>query len=104
TWPVADRCKGHLQDVASKHNICPLPAYDWNHVLIPPLQYEAQLKGALVEAHMAFYHHHVKKSRRNIFEAVLRELIVLSPPAPMPSSRFKRCRLNDGPCTEQCNK
>ncbi|KAG2124066.1 hypothetical protein BD769DRAFT_1388879 [Suillus cothurnatus] len=104
TWPVADRCKGHLQDVASKHNICPLPAYDQNHVLIPPLQYEAKLKGALVEVHMAFYHHRVKKSRRDIFEAVLRELIVLSPPAPMPSSRFKRRRLDDGPCTERRNK
>ncbi|KAG2091238.1 hypothetical protein BD769DRAFT_1679436 [Suillus cothurnatus] len=104
TWPVADRCKGHLQDVASKHNICPLPAYDQNHVLIPPLQYEAKLKGALVEVHMAFYHHCVKNSRRDIFEAILRELIVLSPPAPMPSSHFKCQCLSDGPYTEQRKK
>ncbi|KAG1819468.1 uncharacterized protein BJ212DRAFT_1478704 [Suillus subaureus] len=71
TWPVANRCKGHLQDVTSKHNICPLPAYDQNHVLIPPLQYEVKLKGVLVEVHMAFYHHCMKKSRCDIFEAVL---------------------------------
>ncbi|KAG1722861.1 hypothetical protein EDB19DRAFT_1916434 [Suillus lakei] len=104
TWPVADRCKGHLQDIISEHNICPLPAYDENHVLIPPLQYEVKLKGALVEVHMAFCHNYVKKSKHNIFNAVLQELIVLSPPAPMPSSPFKCCHLNDGPCTEQHNK
>ncbi|KAG2365279.1 hypothetical protein BDR07DRAFT_1481540 [Suillus spraguei] len=100
----ADRHKGHLQDVAFKHNICPLLAYDQNHILIPPLQYEAKLKGTLVEVHMASYHHHTKKSKHDIFEAVLRELIVLSPPVPMPRSPFKRRHLNDGPCTEQHHK
>ncbi|KAG1801802.1 hypothetical protein EV424DRAFT_1545375 [Suillus variegatus] len=53
-WLVANQCKGHLQDIVFSHNICPLPAYDESHVLIPPLQYEAKLKGMLVEVHMAF--------------------------------------------------
>ncbi|KAG1811097.1 hypothetical protein EV424DRAFT_1542644 [Suillus variegatus] len=104
TWPVANRCKGHLQDIVSSHHIHPLPAYDESHVLIPPLQYEAKLKGALIEVHMAFCHHHIKTFKRDIFDAVLQELIVLSPPAPMPSSPFKRRHLNDGPYTEQYNK
>ncbi|KAG1908162.1 uncharacterized protein F5891DRAFT_1179681 [Suillus fuscotomentosus] len=92
----------HLQDIVSSHNIRPLPAYDENHILIPPLQYEAKLRGVLVEVHMAFCH--TKKSKCDIFDAVLRELIVLLPPVPMPSSPFKRRRLNDGPYTEQYNK
>ncbi|KAG1899828.1 uncharacterized protein F5891DRAFT_1189291 [Suillus fuscotomentosus] len=66
TWPVANRCKGHLQDIVSSHNIRPLPAYDESHVLIPPLQYEVKLKGALVEVHMAFCHHHMKTSKCDI--------------------------------------
>ncbi|KAG2055899.1 hypothetical protein BDR06DRAFT_1043603 [Suillus hirtellus] len=91
-----------MPDIVSSHNIRPLPAYDENHILIPPLQYEAKLRGALVEVHMAFCH--TKKSKCDIFDAVLQELIVLLPPAPMPSSPFKRQRLNDGPYTEQYNK
>ncbi|KAG2132148.1 uncharacterized protein EDB93DRAFT_1255334 [Suillus bovinus] len=104
TWPVAERCKGHLEDLVSTHEICPLPAYDKNHVLIPPLQYESKLKGALVEVHMAFCHHRINKSKRDIFNSILRELIVLSPPAAMPTSPFKRRRLNAGPSTERTNK
>jgi hypothetical protein len=104
TWPVAERCKGHLEDLVSTHDICPLPAYDENHVLIPPLQYESKLKGALVEVHMAFCHHRINKSKRDIFNCILRELIVLSPPAAMPTSPFKRRRLNAGPSTERPNK
>jgi hypothetical protein len=34
----------------------------------------------------------------------LRELIVLAPPAAMPTSPFKRRRLNNGPSTECRNK
>ncbi|KAG2113261.1 hypothetical protein BD769DRAFT_1673797 [Suillus cothurnatus] len=57
TWPVADRCKGHLQRLISTHIICPLPAYNLDHKLILPSEYESKLKGALVEVHMAFCHH-----------------------------------------------
>jgi hypothetical protein len=104
SWPVSDRCKGHLHELVSSHNIQPLPAYDENHKLIPPSQYESKLKGALVEVHMAICHHRIKSSRRDIFNAVLREIIVLAPPAAMPTSPFKRRRLNEGPSTERRNK
>ncbi|OAX31960.1 hypothetical protein K503DRAFT_805633 [Rhizopogon vinicolor AM-OR11-026] len=105
TWPVADRCKGHCQDLISTHEIRPLPAYDGNHALIPPLQYESKLKGALVEVHtVAIYHHRFKSKTCDVFNMVLRELIVLSPPAAMPSGPFKCRRLNTGPSTEQRNK
>ncbi|OJA07532.1 hypothetical protein AZE42_09421 [Rhizopogon vesiculosus] len=49
TWPVADRCKGLLEDFVSSHDAQPLPACDEKHVLIPPFQYESKLKGILVE-------------------------------------------------------
>ncbi|KAG1854529.1 hypothetical protein F4604DRAFT_1802717 [Suillus subluteus] len=75
-----------------------------NHNLIPPIQYESKLKGTLVEVHMAICHHRIKSSRRDIFNAILRELIVLAPPAAMPTSPFKRRRLHKGPATEQRNK
>ena len=80
TWPVADRCKGPLEDLVSSHDIQPLPAYNEKHVLIPPFQYESTLKGALAEVHMAFYHR-IKRTKWDVFNAVLRELIVLRPPA-----------------------
>jgi hypothetical protein len=51
TWSVADRCKCPLKDFVI---FC---LYDGKHVLIPPFLYESNLKGALVEVHMAFYHH-----------------------------------------------
>jgi hypothetical protein len=104
TWPVADRCKGHLQDLRSTHNVCPLPAYDTDHSLIPPLEYESKLKGALVEVHMAFFHHRVKNAKRDVFNAILRQLTVLSPPAAMPINPFKRHRLNTGPLNARNKK
>jgi hypothetical protein len=66
SWPAFDRCKGHLHELVSSHNIQPLPAYDENHNLIPPSQYESKLKGAVVEVHMAICHHHIKSSKRDI--------------------------------------
>ncbi|KAG2064846.1 hypothetical protein BDR04DRAFT_1177456 [Suillus decipiens] len=45
--------------------------YDKDHILIPPLQYEEKLKGALIEAHFAFCHHCMKDSKCDIFEAIL---------------------------------
>ncbi|KAG1732556.1 hypothetical protein EDB19DRAFT_1831263 [Suillus lakei] len=100
TWPVAEQCKGHLEDLVSTHDICPLPAYNENHILIPPLQYESKLKGAHVEVHMAFCHHHINKSKHDIFNSILQELIVLSLPAAMPTSPFKHHCLNAEPSTE----
>lgn len=94
---MADRCKRHLQDLASTHKICPLPAYDGNHGLIPPLEYESKLKGALVEVHMAFCHRRIKNAKRDVFNAILRQLTVLSPPVAMPINPFKRHRLDSGP-------
>ncbi|KAJ8585510.1 hypothetical protein M405DRAFT_407862 [Rhizopogon salebrosus TDB-379] len=98
---VADRCKGHLQDFISIHDIQPLPAHDENHVLI---QYESKLKGALIEVHVAIYHHLIKSKKRDVFNVELQKLIVLSPPATMLSSPFKHRHLDAGSCAEQRNK
>ena len=104
SWPVSDRCKDHLHELVSSHNIQPLPTYDENHNLISPSQYESKLKGALVKVHMAIYHHHIKPSKHDIFNAVLRELIVLALPAALPTSPFKCRHLKEGPSTERRNK
>jgi hypothetical protein len=61
----------------------------------------SKLKGALVKAHMAFCRCRIKSKNRDVFNTVLREPVILSPPAAMPSSLFKRHRLNAGPSTEQ---
>ncbi|OJA14956.1 hypothetical protein AZE42_03695 [Rhizopogon vesiculosus] len=45
TWPVADRCKGPLEDLVSLHDIQPLLAYDEKHISIPLFQYESELRG-----------------------------------------------------------
>jgi hypothetical protein len=71
TWPVAEKCKGHLEDLISTHDIQPLPAYDENHNLISPHLYESKLKGALIEVHMAFCHHRIAKSKWDVFNAIL---------------------------------
>jgi hypothetical protein len=86
-----------LEDLTSTHNVCPLPAYDTDYGLIPPLEYESKLKGALVEVHMVFCHHRIKNAKRDVFNAILRQLTVLSPPAAMPINPFKRHHLNTGP-------
>ncbi|KAG2055974.1 hypothetical protein BDR06DRAFT_970434 [Suillus hirtellus] len=104
TWPVADQCKGHLQDLRSTHNVCPLPAYDTDHSLIPPLEYESKLKGALVEVHMVFFHHRVKNAKHDVFNAILQQLTILSPPAAMPINPFKCHHLNTGPLNARNKK
>ena len=95
SWPVCDCCKGHVHELVSCHNVQPLLAYDEDHNLIPPSQYESKLKGALVEVHMAIYHRRIKSLKHDIFNAILRELVVLAPTAAgMPTSPFKRCCLH----------
>ncbi|KAG2748657.1 hypothetical protein P692DRAFT_20732882, partial [Suillus brevipes Sb2] len=78
--------------------------YDIDRQLIPPTQYESKLCGAVVEVHFAFFHHHIRKSKRHIFNAVLRELIVLRPPSNMPSSPLKRRNIGTGPASDKPSK
>jgi len=101
-WPVADRCKAELTNLAETHIINPLPAYGIDRKLIPPAQYETKLCGAVVEVHFAFFHHHIRRSKRHIFNAVLREMIniVLQPPSNMPSSPLKQRKLGAGPSSD----
>jgi hypothetical protein len=99
-WPVAERCKPQFEDLMQTHTINPLPAYDLDRKLIPPAQYESKLCGAVVEVHFAFFHHHIRSSKRHIFNAVLRDMIVLRPPSNMPSSPLKRRKLGAGPASD----
>ncbi|KIJ09216.1 hypothetical protein PAXINDRAFT_17684 [Paxillus involutus ATCC 200175] len=96
TWPVAERCQLQLQELLPTHDICPLPAYEEDRSPIPPRQYESKLRGTLVEVHMSFCYHHIKKSKKHIFNAIPRQLIVLRPPAALPNSPFKRQRISAG--------
>ncbi|KAG6380917.1 hypothetical protein JVT61DRAFT_5309 [Boletus reticuloceps] len=94
TWPVAPRCVDVLKEILATHDLCPLPAYDKKGRLIPPTQYEAMLKGAMVEAHFALIHHYIKSSKRHIYVAMVRKLQILCSPPPMPTSPFKRLRVS----------
>ncbi|KAG1781231.1 hypothetical protein EV702DRAFT_1276016 [Suillus placidus] len=95
-WPVADRCKAELTNLAETHIINPLPAYRIDRKLIPPAQYETKLCGAVVEVHFTFFHHHIRKSKCHIFNAVLCKMIMLRPPTNMSSSPLKRRKLGAG--------
>ncbi|KIM65343.1 hypothetical protein SCLCIDRAFT_113180 [Scleroderma citrinum Foug A] len=89
TWPVAECCEPELQKLLSTHDICPLPAYNLKEEMIPPSQYHEKLKGAIVEVHFALGHYFIKKTKRHIFNAILRKLIVLHRPTELPSSPYK---------------
>ncbi|KIK77994.1 hypothetical protein PAXRUDRAFT_834770 [Paxillus rubicundulus Ve08.2h10] len=96
TWPVAKWCQSQLQGLLPTHDICPLPAYEEDGSLIQPRQYESKLRGALVEVHMSFCYHHIKILKKHVFNAIPRQLIVLRPPAALPSNPFKRLRISAG--------
>ncbi|KAG6369529.1 hypothetical protein JVT61DRAFT_14278 [Boletus reticuloceps] len=84
TWPVAPRCIAPLQELISTHDICPLPAFDMR----------VRKKGATVEVHFAVVHHHIKKKKKHIYNAVLRKMQILQLADPTPSSPFKRFRVS----------
>lgn len=66
TWPVTECCIPHLQQILDTHDLYPLPAYNIKGQLIPPLQYDALLKGATVEAHFTLIHHYIKSMNQHV--------------------------------------
>jgi len=96
-WPVHERAKPALGRAAVTHNISPLPAYDEEHTLIAPNNYHRKLCGAIVQVHFAIVHYFIKQSKKSVFTAVAREILVLRSPAPAPVNPLKRARLSDGP-------
>ncbi|KAF8132271.1 hypothetical protein EV363DRAFT_1073599, partial [Boletus edulis] len=98
TWPVAPRCIDSLQELISTHDICPLPAFDMLRFgrfnIIPPTRYESLLKGATVEVHFAVVHHHIKRKKKHVYNAVLHKMQILQLADPAPSSPFKRLRVS----------
>ncbi|KAF8443787.1 hypothetical protein L210DRAFT_3643388 [Boletus edulis BED1] len=94
TWPVAPRCIDSLQELISTHDICPLPAFDMHGDIIPPTRYESLLKGATVEVHFAVVHHHIKRKKKHVYNAVLHKMQILQLADPAPSSPFKRLRVS----------
>ena len=93
TWPVDPRCSEVLESLLTSHDLCPLPAYEKNTRLLPPTQYKSKLKGATVEVHFAFIHHYIKAQKCHVYVPTLRELHILSPPAALPTSPYKRPRV-----------
>ena len=79
------------------HNISPLPAYNEDHSLIAPNDYQRKLCGAIVQVHFALIHYFIKQSKKSVFTAVTREILVLRAPVPAPLNPLKRARLTDGP-------
>jgi hypothetical protein len=97
-WPVSDRCQSALGEIVDTHVVNPIPAYDINHKLINPNDYTTKLCGALVEVHFAIVHHQIKSTKKSIFNAVLREMIVLRPPIAIIRSPIKR-KIGTSPST-----
>jgi hypothetical protein len=89
-WPVSERCQSALEELEDSHVVNPIPAFDIDHKLIDPNEYTTKLCGALVEIHFAIVHHQIKSANKSIFNAILRELIVLRPPITNIRSPIKR--------------
>ncbi|KAI9566420.1 hypothetical protein HD554DRAFT_1110619 [Boletus coccyginus] len=94
TWPTAARCKPYLEELYETHDVCPLPAFDSVGKLIPPSQYLMTLPGATVEVHLSYLHHLIKKTKKHVYVATLRNLVVLRPPSAVPNSPYKRFRIS----------
>ena len=91
-WPVSVRCQKSLEELIAvdSHNINPLPAYDIDHTCLPPSKYMDKLPGATALISMAFAHHHVKQSKRHIFNAICHELVIVREAHDLPSSPYKK--------------
>jgi len=103
-WPVQERTRAALERAASMHYVNPLPAFDKNHMVIPPSNYHKKLCGAIVQAHFGLIHYFIKQDKKNVFTAVVHEIIVLRPPPAAPVNPLKRGRLANGPYMSQLKK
>ncbi|KAG9311368.1 hypothetical protein JVU11DRAFT_8475 [Chiua virens] len=76
-WPVDPKNKERLKEIidGKKHILNPLPVYDIDHTPLPPSRY-MKLSGAIVLASLAFAHHHVKSSKRHVFNAPSQETTI----------------------------
>jgi len=89
-WPIQDRTRAALERAASTHYICPLPAFDEDHTLISPIDYQKKLSGAIVQVHLALVHYFIKQEKKSVFTAVVREIVVLRSPPAAPVNPLKR--------------
>ncbi|KAF8478324.1 hypothetical protein JB92DRAFT_2837996 [Gautieria morchelliformis] len=101
-WPVSLAWREELDAVKSTHDVNPLPAYDLDHKMIAPKDYERCLVGAAVELHVTLIHYLIGKQGSTLV-ADLREMIVLWPPRAMPQSPSKRS-LMAGPSSKSPKK
>ncbi|TFY67449.1 hypothetical protein EVJ58_g1607 [Rhodofomes roseus] len=67
-----------------------LPAYDIHDSLIPPDDYEAMLRGALVEIDLAMSYQYFHSNSKHNWWFDIRSIHVVKPPMSMPSSPSKR--------------
>ncbi|KAF8520056.1 hypothetical protein JB92DRAFT_3111911 [Gautieria morchelliformis] len=88
-WPVSHAWRKELDAVKATHDVNPLPAYDIDHNMIAPKDYERCLLGAAVEVHVTLIHYLIGK-KGSTMVADLREMIVLRPPRRLPQSPTKQ--------------
>ena len=96
-WPVHHHITSALERASLTHNISCLPAYDEDHTLIAPGNYHRKLCGAIVQVHFALIHYFIKQSKKSVFTAVTRQILVLQSPPPAPLNPLKRGCITDGP-------
>ncbi|KAF8512170.1 hypothetical protein JB92DRAFT_336164 [Gautieria morchelliformis] len=88
-WPVRQAWCDELDAVKETHDVNPLPAYDLDHSIIVPKDYERCLLGAIVEVQVTLIHYLIGK-KGSTMVADVREMIVLQPPRELPPSPTKR--------------
>jgi hypothetical protein len=78
--------KEGLQKIVYMHHVFPIPAYDLQGHLIPPIQYCNWLEGAVVELHFELNHWSIGGSdndpNSDTYSADMMQIWVLVPPKP----------------------
>ncbi|KAJ6477314.1 hypothetical protein C8R47DRAFT_1139938 [Mycena vitilis] len=94
-WPVRqEEARKAIAGMRLTHRVYYLPAYDASSEgkLIYPSAYDTQLPGALAQIRFTLSHWDIKRDRRDVFNANIVQIRVLSPPqtAFSPSSPARR--------------
>lgn len=95
-WPAATiAARQRLDSMADSHYAAPLRAYDYEHNIIPPANYDRELLGAEVCAEFTIYHGKTPNDE-HAFSAYIDSINVLEPATPRsPDTSLPMIRTRD---------
>lgn len=96
-WPVPECTQAAFEHAALTHNVVPLPAFDEDHSLIAPTDYQKKLCGTVVNVHFRLVHYFIQQEKKSVFTAIVHEIFVLRKPPVPPVNPLKCGHLADGP-------